>query len=100
MNPILSRHIDQINALCQKQKVQKLYSFGSVNAPTFNDTSDIDFLVSFQEMKLVDYADNYFDLCEGLEKITGRKVDLVTERSLQNPFFIESIEKTKQLLYG
>ena len=30
----------------------------------------------------------------------GRKVDLLTENSLSNPYFIESIEETKQLLYA
>lgn len=99
MNLVLSQNIEQIKSLCQEQKVQKLYSFGSVNDASFNAASDLDFLVSFQKMELTDYADHFFNLCEGLEEITGRKVDLITENSLQNPYFIESVEKTKQLLY-
>lgn len=100
MNPVLSNHIEEIKTLCQKQRVNKLYTFGSVNTPSFNSSSDIDFLVSFKQMELLDYADYYFTLCEKLEEITGRKVDLVTVNSLGNPYFIRTIEKTKQLLYG
>jgi len=37
---------------------------------------------------------------EQLENIFNRKIDLITDKSLSNPFFIKSIEKTKQLLYA
>jgi hypothetical protein len=30
----------------------------------------------------------------------SRPVDLVTEKSLSNPFFIESLNQTKTLIYG
>jgi len=35
-----------------------------------------------------------------LEELFGRKIDLITEKSLSNPCFIESIEETEQLLYA
>ena len=99
MNPILRSHIEEIKSLCKRQKVKRLYTFGSINTSSFDVTSDLDFLVSFEKIELLDYADYYFTLCEGLEGITGRKVDLVTENSLENPYFIDSVEKTKELIY-
>ncbi len=47
-----------------------------------------------------DYADAYFDLADQFENLFQRQVDLVTEKSLSNPYFIDSINKTKTLLYG
>jgi len=51
-------------------------------------------------MDFGDYADTYFELAEELEKIFKRPIDLATEKSLSNPYFIESINKSKTLLYG
>ena len=47
-----------------------------------------------------DYADTYFILADKLEYLFNRKVDLVTDKSLSNPYFISSINLTKTLIYG
>ncbi|WOC51431.1 nucleotidyltransferase [Bergeyella porcorum] len=93
-------HQEQIKALCEKHKVKTLYAFGSVLNERFNSESDIDLLVKFQEIDLLDYADNYFNLLFSLQSVLDRKVDLVTEQSLKNPYFIEQINNTKQLIYA
>ena len=46
------------------------------------------------------YTDNYFELHYHLQDLFNRKIDLITENSLSNPYFIESLEETKQLLYA
>lgn len=99
MNKI-EKHQEQIKALCEKHKVETLYAFGSVLNERFNSESDIDLLVKFQEIDLLDYADNYFNLLFSLQSVLDRKVDLVTEQSLKNPYFIEQINNTKQLIYA
>lgn len=45
-------------------------------------------------------ADQYFGLLQALEELFGREIDLLTDRSLRNPYFISSVEKTRQLLYA
>jgi predicted nucleotidyltransferase len=77
-----------------------MYVFGSACTARFNDQSDIDFLISFKEIPIETYTDNYFELHYRLEELFNRKVDLITENSLSNPYFIESVEETKQLLYA
>jgi hypothetical protein len=67
---------------------------------SFNDKSDIDILISFKDISIEKYTDNYFELHYKLEELFNRKIDLLTENSLSNPYFIESIEETKQLLYA
>lgn len=100
MNPILKNNLDELVKLCKAYRVDTLYAFGSVCTNKFNKSSDIDFLVSFQPMDYGDYADSYFFLLEKLEELFDRHIDLVTTYSLANPFFIESVDKSKILLYG
>ena len=41
----------------------------------------------------------YWDLLDALEQLFGRKVDLLTDRAFDNPYFQEEVEKTKTLIY-
>ena len=100
MNKIIDEHIDQIRAICVDYNVKSLFAFGSVVTDRFSDSSDIDLLISFNSMDYGDYADNYFNLADKVEDIFQRQVDLITDKSLKNPYFIDSVNKTKTLLYG
>jgi len=100
MNSIISQNIAQIKSVCDKQQIKSLFAFGSVCTDKFNDQSDIDLLVTFKPMDFGDYADNYFQTADMFEKILGRKVDLVTNKSLKNPYFVNSVNQTKILLYN
>jgi predicted nucleotidyltransferase len=86
--------------LCQQYDVQTMHVFGSASTNQFHEFSDVDILISFKEIPIEKYTDNYFCLHEELEQLFGRKVDLITERSLTNPYFIKGVEDTKQLLYA
>ncbi|MCL1933066.1 MAG: nucleotidyltransferase domain-containing protein [Candidatus Azobacteroides sp.] len=100
MNRIITDNMYQIWMICEQQHIQSLFVFGSVCGNRFNDESDIDLLVSFKPLDYADYADNYFQTAERFEKVFQRPVDLVTEKSLKNPYFIETVNQTKVLLYG
>lgn len=91
---------NEIEELCKKHRVHGFYVFGSVLTESFNADSDIDFLINFQDIELLDYADNYFGLLFALQELFDRNVDLLTEQSLKNPYFIEEINRTKQLIYA
>ncbi|MBE2272897.1 MAG: nucleotidyltransferase domain-containing protein [Flavobacteriales bacterium] len=93
-------NINEIIKLCETHQVASLYVFGSVLSGKFNAESDIDFLVNFKEINLSDYADNYFNLKFSLEDLLKRNVDLLEEKALKNPYFIESINQQKELVYG
>ncbi len=101
MNSIIQGQLGKIRALCKQHKVKSLYSFGSVNTPEFTDKSDIDLLIDFEAgISVEDYTDNYFSLREKFAQLFKRDVDLVTRRSLSNPFFIREVEQSKHLIYG
>jgi len=96
----LERYKDEIEKLCKLYKVKSLYAFGSVLTEKFNSKSDIDLLVDFTEMKLEDYADNYFEFKFSLQDILKRPIDLLEDRAMKNPFLRQSVNQQKQLIYG
>jgi uncharacterized protein len=100
MNRLIIDNMDKVDALCKRYNVKALFVFGSVCTDKFNDKSDIDLLISFLPMDYGDYADNYFELADKFEGLFRRPVDLVTDKSLSNPYFIESVNKTKTQIYG
>ncbi len=91
--------MNKIKTLCMLHNVSTLFAFGSVCTDRFNEKSDIDLLISFKPMDYGDYADTYFDLADKFENLFNRPVDLITDKSLSNPYLIESINQTKTLLY-
>ena len=97
---IVEKNIDRLKSLCKKYKVTELYVFGSVLNNHFSSESDIDFIVSFDEIELEKYADNYFDFKFSLEDLFNRNIDLLEEKAIKNPFFKDSINNSKQLIYG
>ena len=97
---IVDQNIDKIRDLCFKHKVANLFVFGSVLSDRFSKNSDIDFIVDFRDFDVYDYADNYFDLKFSLEGILKRKIDLLEDKAINNPYLRKSIDSSKQLLYG
>jgi len=97
---IVETNIEQIHTLCKKHKVGRLFVFGSVLTNTLKKNSDIDFIVDFEGVDLYSYADNYFDLKYSLERLFKRDVDLLEDKAINNPFLRQSIDTTKQLIYG
>lgn len=90
-----------IIALCKEHRVTSIALFGSAVKGSMHENSDIDFLVQFSdEIDVLDYADNYFSFLEKLEKLLGKKIDLVSSKSLKNPILIEEINRSKVALYA
>jgi predicted nucleotidyltransferase len=96
---LLEANKESLHTLCKKHKVAKLYAFGSVLTPAFNEESDVDFLVEFHIQDIDKYVTNFFTLKEELETLFNREVDLIEYRSISNPYFKEEIDETKSLLY-
>ena len=97
---VIEKHTSEIQKLCTEHKVKKLYAFGSALTPRFSSNSDIDFIVDFESQDVDHYADNYFNLKFALEEIFKRRIDLLEEKAINNPYFKEAIENQRQILYG
>jgi predicted nucleotidyltransferase len=91
---------EAIRRACERYGVERLRVFGSVLTDLFDpETGDVDFLVAFRPERENLFHD-YFDLKFELERIVGRGVDLVVERSVRNPFFKATAFGSAQDLYA
>lgn len=97
---LIKRYMKEIEALCKKHKVTRLFVFGSILTDRFNEESDIDFVVDFDRENVTDYFDYYFNLKYALEDLFKRKVDLLEEQTIRNPYLKKSVDQTKTLIYG
>ncbi len=100
MAGVLDSHLAEITDLCRRYGVSRLELFGSAASDAFDpQRSDLDFLVQF-DADSSGLFDRYFGLKESLEALYGRRVDLVTAGSLRNPYFIEAVNRSRQLVYA
>lgn len=101
MNPIIESNHQEFVALCKRYHVGRIELFGSGVDERFDaETSDLDFLVVFEDLGPGEYADAYFGLQETLQELFQRPVDLVVATVIKNPYFLEQIAKTRTLLYA
>jgi hypothetical protein len=99
--PISAAHQSELVKLCQEFHVRRLELFGSALSGVFDSKrSDLDFLVEFGPLPAGAYADAFLGFKEAAEKLFGRPVDLVVRSAIRNPYFLESIERGKALLYA
>ena len=96
MEKVVEKYLAEIKMLFLHYGAVKAYLFGSSATGNSNGKSDIDFLFSFSsDMDYETYAKNYFSLAAALEKLLNKPVDLVAEKTLNNPYLIESINESK-----
>lgn len=97
---LIELNMDKIVALCRKYKVAKLWVFGSILTPRFNKDSDVDFSVIFHYDQISDLFLTFFDFIDELQQVLGRKVDLIDETAVKNPYFRSELDRTKYQIYG
>lgn len=101
MHELVESKRPEIEALCRRLEVRRLDLFGSATGPSFDAvTSDVDVLVEFDIHPGFDYFGAFFSLKEGLEEIFARPVDLVSVSSIRNPYFRQTVMRTREMLYA
>lgn len=102
MIELIEKHRNQLIELCVRHRVQSLELFGSAATGTGfrQENSDIDFLVEFQKLPSGTSADAYFSLLEDLEHLLQHHVDLVMVRAINNAYFLQKINQSRELLYA
>ena len=91
---------EQLAKLCKKYDVCELDVFGSIISNDFNEeTSDIDFAVTFDTKSIKNRFDTFFNLRRDLETLFGRPIDLIEPSGLRNPYFISTFNNTKRVVY-
>jgi len=98
---IIEQNRNKLIELCRKYHVRELDVFGSAAMGDFSEeTSDIDFLVTFEAAVKPNRFDNFFALLRDLQELFKRPVDLVEPGGLSNPYFIDSVNQTRRRVYA
>ena len=84
---------------CREFKVKRLDLFGSLARGEGTTASDVDLLVEFEEPD-VHPSKRFFGLLHHLEDALRCEVDLLTVRSLSNPYFRRRVLTERVNIYG
>jgi predicted nucleotidyltransferase len=90
---------ERIAEFCRKWRIKELSLFGSALTDEFREDSDVDLLVTFEDPVKWTLWD-FIDMKEELEAMFRRSVDLLTKRSLKNPFRRHSILTSQRTIYA
>jgi predicted nucleotidyltransferase len=98
---IVTAHLGEVRALCERYSVKRLTIFGSAVKGTFDpEKSDLDFVVDFlPDTPRSGFDDPYFQLLGALQDVLHREVDLVERRGIKNPYFIKVLALTERPIY-
>ncbi len=99
LKDIILKNREQFLTLCKFYNVKTLFVFGSAANGNFKDTSDVDLVVELQEKDPLLRGEMLMSLWDKLENFFNRKVDLLTENAIRNPYLRQEIDKTKKLVY-
>lgn len=102
MVALLEQNREALAQLCRQYGVERLEVFGSAarGVDFDSEVSDFDFIVRFNPHPTLTRFEQYFGLEAALEALLGRKVDLVMEGALKNPYFIQNVGASRELLYA
>lgn len=102
MHPLIAEKLGLIKSLCQRHAVARLWLIGSgAEGSSFDPSrSDVDFVVEFLPEAMSMPRHPYFDLLGELERLLGRRVDLISDSAIENRYFRRAVESTKVAVYA
>jgi len=100
MHPVVETRRAELADVCRRHGVRRLELFGSAARGDFDEgKSDLDFLVELAGNAQSSPLDEYFDLKDALEALFNRPVDLLSGKSVRNPYIRASIDKDRITVY-
>lgn len=94
------KQVNDFESTCKSHSVKSLYAFGSATTDQFDEEkSDIDLLVEIDDSDPIERGEKLMSLWDYFELFFHRKVDLLTDGSIRNPYLRKSIDTTKILIY-
>lgn len=101
MKKIIENKKEEFIELFKNNSVFDAYLFGSVITDEFTADSDIDFIINFEQIAdPIELGEKWWNIYYGLKAIFQRKIDIVNESTLTNPYFVKELNKTKIKIYG
>jgi len=109
MSPVIEQKRSVLEEICRRFHVIRLEVFGSATGPEFDEqSSDLDFLVEFDDVPPGGrfdayfglHFDAYFGLHRALRDLFSRPVDLVEPDGMRNPYFMRRVNESRRLVYA
>jgi predicted nucleotidyltransferase len=101
MSSVIEQKRSVLEEICRRFHVIRLEVFGSATGPEFDEqSSDLDFLVEFDDVPPGGRFDAYFGLHRALRDLFSRPVDLVEPDGMRNPYFIRRVNESRRLVYA
>jgi uncharacterized protein len=101
LHPYIQNYLPSLERIFNKYKIEKVFLFGSLANGQFEaGSSDVDMQVSFsKDASISEKGQGFLNLYIELNELFGKKVDLITDDPIRNPFLRNSIERSKILIY-
>ena len=99
LDELLQKHHEAFLLLCKTHQVKYLYAFGSSITDYYTDESDIDLLIDVDEPDPLNRGELLLSIWSALESLFNRRIDLLTNDSIRNPYLRESIDNSRKLIY-
>jgi predicted nucleotidyltransferase len=101
LHPTFKAKLPIVIDLIREKKIKSAYAFGSVVGANFNDNSDIDLMIVFEEgLEALEKGDIYWNLHDELREVFNREVDILIDGSSKNPYFIQEVNEKRELIYA
>ncbi|MDE6041632.1 MAG: nucleotidyltransferase domain-containing protein [Muribaculaceae bacterium] len=99
---LIEINLTKIIEICRQFHVRRLWVFGSILTPRFNDESDVDLCVDFDwdNIPLLESANNFFGFQDAMAGLLNRKIDIVDDSSIKNPYFRAEVNEKRKMIYG
>jgi predicted nucleotidyltransferase len=98
--PPLITHSDEIARLCRAYGVERLEVFGSAADGRFDpERSDFDFIATFSPTAQTSIGRRFLEFADALEAMLGRRVDLLTDHPIRNPYLRRAVDASRRDLY-
>lgn len=97
---LIQKNQTEFTNLCKEHNVKTMFAFGSSVTNNFDfDKSDIDLIVEIDESDPVKKGEKILAIWDKLESFFKRKVDLLTNPNIRNPYLKQSVDESKVLIY-
>ncbi|MFZ2648743.1 MAG: nucleotidyltransferase domain-containing protein [Burkholderiaceae bacterium] len=101
LEPRLAAQRIAIASLCQLHGVVALDVFGSAADGHFDPArSDYDFIARFATREGDSLARRYVAFSEALESLLGRRVDVMTDHPIANPYLRAAVTASRRVFYA
>lgn len=100
MIALISDNQDAIADICRRYGASSLEVFESATTGGFREhESDVDFILEFEDTS-PGLANRFLDLADSLERLLGRRVDLMVEPTLSNPHLRHTVNASREQVFG